>query len=162
MNKKLPTIKVGSADYSKVATRVKAFREENPKASSETISMIQPNGEYIFRTTLIADQSDEFSKRATGQSYGKVTGNKAFEKLETISLGRALANLGYLAGGEIASSEEMEDFLQYKKDQIEEAKEILADCKTLDELKKEFMGLGSLMSEKEIINLKDELKTKLK
>ena len=46
----------------------------------------------------------------SGHALGKVGGEKAFEKLETIAVGRALAFAGYLASGEIASFEEMQEF----------------------------------------------------
>jgi len=37
--------------------------------------------------------------------------NKDFEKQETIAVGRALAFAGFLSDGEVASYEEMEDFI---------------------------------------------------
>jgi hypothetical protein len=44
---------------------------------------------------------------------GKVSGEKALEKLESIAVGRALAFAGYLASGEIATAEEMERFASF-------------------------------------------------
>jgi hypothetical protein len=46
----------------------------------------------------------------TGHAFGKVGVEKAFEKLESVAVGRALAFAGYLAGGEIASYDEIEKF----------------------------------------------------
>ena len=78
----------------------------------------------------IKDKSNEASAEATGHAFVKVTEKtieKQFEKLETIAVGRALALLGYSADGEIASSEEMEEFLADKEskrqDAIDEATE---------------------------------------
>ena len=50
---------------------------------------------------------------------------KDFEKLETISVGRALAMLWYLASWEVASSEEMEEFMEYQKTKQEEEMDLL-------------------------------------
>ena len=109
-------MKVSGGDYAKVPTRLKAFREANPRASVETNPTFNEAGDIVFKATLIADQADENSARATGHSFGKNTGAKAFEKLETIAVGRALSLLGYLNNGEVASSEEMEDFEQYQEE----------------------------------------------
>jgi len=122
MIKKTKTMKVqGGADYAQVHDRIKEFRKDCPKGSIETKPTMLENGQMIFHATVIKDLSDESSARATGTSYGKSTGVKSFEKNETIAVGRALAFLGYGADGAIASSEEMEEFYQYKNEKRGEA-----------------------------------------
>ena len=115
---KVATTKIGGgADYALVPVRLKAFREANPRAKTETHPTIQDDT-IIFKAHIVKDKADENSAEATGHAYGKNTGNKAFEKLETVALGRALAQLGYLNNGQIATSEEMEEFEEYQLNQV--------------------------------------------
>lgn len=104
MARQLPTINIGGSDYAKVATRLSAFHEDHIESEIETsVQLIEGKGSVIFEATVKTPHG-----KWTGHSFGKVTpGNKSFEKLETIAVGRALAMAGYLAGGEIASAEEM-------------------------------------------------------
>ena len=60
---------------------------------------------YLITTATVHAKGGTF----TGHSFGKVDKVKAFEKLEIVA-GRALAFAGFLADGEIASYEEMEDY----------------------------------------------------
>lgn len=149
----------GDADYAKVPDRLKLFREDCPNGLIETSPEIKEDGTIIFTARILKDKSKPESGEATGHSYGK-PGNavKAFEKLETIAVGRALALLGYLASGEIASSEEMDDFLAYKNQKVADAIGLLADAEDLDDLKKRFMTLGPLMAEEDVIAAKDAKK----
>lgn len=158
---KIKTIKLSGKDYAQVKDRVKKFREETTKGSIDTEQMQLADGTMVLKATVIVDVSDEGSKRATGQAFGKVGGQKAFEKLETIAVGRALAFLGYLADGEIASSEEMEGFEAHKIEKRMEAIDGLQVCKTVDELKAKYISLGNLMADKDVIKVKDEVKLKL-
>ena len=91
--------------------------------------------------------------------------NKALEKLETISTGRALAFLGYMKDGRIASTEEMEEFNSYKESKRLEAVEAAIDkleaCKTLDELKQAYIELAGMAPEPEVVKAKDAMKEKL-
>lgn len=145
---KLETMKVSGGEYAKVATRIKQFREDCPNGSIETKPTIEGDM-IIFTTTVIKDLSNPSSARATGSALSKIGKIKEFEKTESISVGRALALLGYLASGEIASSEEMEEFLsekeQRKIEQLELAQEEINNVKTLEELTavyKKYEGLG--------------------
>ena len=156
---KTKTMKLQGKDYAKVADRVLIYREENPKGVIETSFTQLDDGQMVLKATV----KKEDGSFATGQSMGKVNGTKGFEKLESIAVGRALAFLGYSASGEIASSEEMQTFLDYQETKKEDAIVALNDCKTLDELKKVFMNLGKgLISDKAIIEVKNTLKTTLK
>lgn len=122
----LEGIKFGEKDYAFVPARLKKFREENPRADVDTEQIFNPDSSITFRTRITKDLSDEHSARSTGSArYTEVEMKKpkAFEKLETISVGRALANLGYLNDGQIATTEEMEEFESFKQDKVESAVE---------------------------------------
>lgn len=166
MNKKAATIDLKGNDYAKVAERVKLFREDTVRGSIETQPTHNPDGSVTMKATIIADLSDEHSKRATGHSFGKVSTDKAFEKLETIAVGRALANMGYLASGEIASAEEMEEFEQFQENQrleaVNAAIESIQAAKTAQELKTIWTTLGgNVAAQPEVIKAKDNQKIKL-
>jgi hypothetical protein len=115
---KVDTISLKGNDYALVPARLKAFREANPRASVDTEPTVQADGTVIYKATIIADQSKEDSPKATGHAYGKIVGGeaKAFEKLETNAVGRALALLGYLNNGQIATTEEMAEYEEYKEE----------------------------------------------
>ncbi len=158
---KVQTTKIsGGADYALVPARLKQFREDNPRAKTETTPTIQGDM-VIFKAHIVKDKSDPNSAEATGHSMGKNSGNKAFEKLETVALGRALAQLGYLNNGEIATTEEMEEFNAYKETQADEAVIQLNACKTIDELKEVYLRLGGLLSNPKVIAAKDARKEAL-
>ena len=162
MNKKLKTMTVqGGAEYAKVNTRLLEFRKDCPKGSVETKPEMLDGGQMFFTATVIKNLADANSARATGSAYGKVGGAKAFEKLETIAVGRALAFLGYGADGAIASSEEMEEFFEYQNEKKIKVIAEMQQLKTLDELKTYFLSLGNLMSDETVIKAKDEMKIKL-
>lgn len=156
----------GGADYARVPERLKLFREDCPKGVIETKKeYIEAVQQWSFQATAWKDGSKRDQGSATGNSLGSVKGAKDFEKLETVAVGRALALLGYLASGEIASTEEMEEFVEYQEQQKREAimssVEQLESSKTLEELKTVFLSLGSLISEKEVIAAKDKRKAEL-
>lgn len=165
--KQVKTTKItGGADYAKVSDRIKEFRTDCPNASITTIPTLQENGMVMFKAYIIKDKTDEHSADSTGHALQTKTGTKDFEKLETVAVGRALALLGYGVDGEIASSEEMEEFLAYQKRQKEEAIataiDILDGCKTLEELKNVWATLGNITLETEVLAKKDRLKLILK
>lgn len=150
MTKKTKTIKVGGgAEYAKVADRIKMFREACPNGSIKTTPHFLADGQIMFTAEVIKDLSVGNSGRANANALGTSKGQKAFEKLESISVGRALAMLGYMADGEIATSEEMEEFLDYQKtkkdEELEELAEKVKSITTMEELKtfyKANEGLG--------------------
>lgn len=118
---KVDTINLRGNEYATVPQRLKAFREANPRASVETKPTLSDGGTLIFEARILTDKSDPSSASATGHSYGEASGDKAFEKLETISVGRALAMLGYLNNGQVATTEEMEEYEEYKEEQYQTA-----------------------------------------
>ena len=142
--KKVQTMKVGGgADYAKVNARMLEFRTENPRGKIDTKpEYVTFDGvRYIqFKASILKDKSDDTSAESSGHArLPDDNKQKTFEKCETIAVGRALAFLGYGADGEIASSEEMEEFLANKQEKlaetIMETTEAIGNCATLDELK---------------------------
>jgi uncharacterized protein YsxB (DUF464 family) len=161
---KVQTTKIGGgADYAKVADRIKLFREQNPNGLIETTPTI--TGTMImFKARILKDKSDVNSGEASGHAMLENKGQKAFEKVESIAVGRALALLGYMASGEIASSEEMEEFNDYKEQQrlekIQELIEQAEQIKSKEELRKFFgenKGYGKEFEAK-IVELSKTLK----
>jgi hypothetical protein len=135
---KIQTTKISGGDYAKVADRIKLFREQNPNGLIETAPTITGTM-VMFKARILKDKSDISSGEATGHAMLENKGVKAFEKVESIAVGRALALLGYMASGEIASSEEMEEFNDYKEQQrLEKVQELVEEAeqiKTKEELR---------------------------
>jgi len=164
---KVSTISFGSVKaYAKVADRLKDFREKNPRASVKT-EVIPQDGGMIIQATILTDKADISSADATGSAYypeAQLKRDKGFEKLETIAVGRALALLGWLNDGEIASTEEMEEFTEFKQARKDEARKDfikkLKSTKSLDELKAVYIEAGDLLDET-VVKAKDEMKAKL-
>lgn len=161
---KVETIKVsGGAEYAKVADRIKAFREDCPNGLINT-SYVVEGGYITFKARAMKDKSKPHSAEGVGHARDKDKGNdKAFEKLETISIGRALAVLGYLASGVIASSEEMEAYHQEKAEKKQEEmltfQAEISKIKTVEELRDFYMknkGKGKEFDEL-IMNKKNQL-----
>lgn len=159
---KVKTTKIqGEIDYAKVPDRIKEFREDCPNGLIETEPTIQDDGQILFKARVLKDKARPESGEGTGHALGNSKGDKAFEKLETIAIGRALAILGYLASGEVASSEEMDEFYAYRETKIDEAVLQLQVCEDIDSLKTVFMSLGNLMASARIIEAKDKRKAEL-
>ena len=158
------TTKIGNFDYSLVPDRLKQFREDNPRASIETKPTFNEDGSVYFSAKIVSDKTNVGSPEATGTAFytkEELKKTKSFEKLETISVGRALALLGYLNSGQVATTEEMSEFNEYKEQKLDEAIALLNDCDTLDKLKTVFMGLGNLMANPKIVTAKDIKKMEL-
>ena len=151
-------------DYAKVADRIKVFWEENPRGKITTEPIINDQGQVIFKAHILRDKADEFSKEATGHTLGVHENEKDFEKLETLAVGRALALLGYGGSGEIASSEEMEEFLKFQENKekklIEESQEKIESAKSVNNLKTIWSALPAEAKIK-LETVKDKMKEKL-
>ena len=158
------TIKLQGKDYAQVKDRLQEFRTANPNGLIETTPTIQPDGQILFKARILKDKADANSAEATGHALGANTGTKAFEKLETIAVGRALGLLGYAADGEIATSDEMEEFEAYKKQKLEEllfsSQEKLESCTSLEELKTAWAEMP-VEAKTSLANLKETMKAKL-
>jgi len=168
-DKKTGEYKSIKIEHAKVKDRLKAFWEENPRGKIETTPTIQTGGMTMFKTTILRDKADPHSREATAHSLGNVADEKSFEKLETISVGRCLALLGYATDGEIASSEEMEEFEAYqrtkKEERLFELQGEIDEINTIEELKTFYTknkGLGKefdamVTARKIVITKKTEL-----
>lgn len=159
---KIKTINLKGNEYAQVSDRIKAFREENPNGLIETSPQLDDENRIMFTARIVKNKEKPESAEATGHALGENKGAKAFEKLETIAVGRALAMLGYMGSGEVASSEEMQEFYEYKDNQINRAVERIEQASDIDELKKIFMDLGNLIAEKRVIVAKDKRKDELR
>lgn len=149
--KKVATIKLSGKEYAQVKDRIKEFRADCPNGLIETTPTITET-HIVFKARIVKDKANPASAEATGHSMGLVTDKnkeKQFEKQESIAVGRALALLGYAADGEIASSEEMEEFLADKQakheEAVAEATERIGNCQNADELKEVWSSLSGEM-----------------
>lgn len=98
-------------DYVSVATRVdQAHDKHKEKLSIETSFDIKD------QTVIFSAKVTCGGQTFTGHSFGVVGREKAFEKLETVAVGRALAFAGFETRDGIASKEEMEVFEDNKKE----------------------------------------------
>lgn len=168
MMKKLATIDLKGKAYATVPTRIKEFREVCPNGLIETKPTFNDVG-VVFNTRILKDKSNANSGEGTGHSFATheaFKDPKAFEKLETISVGRALAMLGFMASGDVASFEEMEEFLSEKETKrqlkIQEIKEKVDGITDIDELRtyfKENRGNGVEVDDY-ITARSEQLKTK--
>lgn len=136
--------------YAQVATRIKEFREMCPNGLIETSPTFLADGRVAFKTRILKDKANPNSGESTGNSLGALKDAKAFEKLETISVGRALANLGFMASGDVASFEEMEDFMSEKDirkqavvEEIKKKVDSIVDVAELREYFKTVKGNGA-------------------
>lgn len=177
----IKTIKVsGGGEYAKVADRLKLFWEQNPNGKIDTEREDLADNKVRFIARIWRDSSEiialakkgagadviQMTANATASADAVKKGDKENEKLETVAVGRALAMLGYLASGEVASREEMEEFEDYKAEKhleaLGEAVDQLEKAKTMSELRKVFIGLEpKIRGDKFIITKKDECKNKL-
>lgn len=139
MKKKIDTIDLKGKAYATVPARIKEFRQDCPFGLIET-SFEKEADVVTFKARILKDKSNPNSAEATGHAIGSLKGEKAFEKLETISIGRALAVLGYMAGGDIASSEEMEEFYEYQSEKERQWREEIEAIKTMEELKAYYLA----------------------
>lgn len=161
--KRTKTIDLKGKQYAQVKDRLKEFRSAHPRALIETTPIVQEDGRVMFKARILSDKADPHSAEATGHALSEKKGEKEFEKLETIAVGRALALLGYASDGEIASSEEMEEFEAHKREKMKEtileATEKLTNAKTLAALKKVWASLP-VEIKSELEDLKEKLKSR--
>lgn len=137
---KVETINLKGKDYATVPARIKLFREECLNGLIETVPEFKDGEVVLFKARILKDKANVNSGEATGHSIGKISGDKAFEKLETIAIGRALAILGYMASGDVASSEEMERFNEFKVEEMEKIKEQVEAITTVEALKDYYLA----------------------
>lgn len=169
-----------SINYAKVIDRLNVFRSDYPRSKILTQSKTV-DGVITFKAFIWKDKDEllEILKQGvdkeaiyyTADSEGTAQkevnkSEKNFEKLETIAVGRALALLGYAVSGEIASTEEMEEFEDYKaqkyQEDVEQAIELLNGAATIDDLRKVFVSIErKIREEPNVIITKNKCKEKL-
>lgn len=179
-NKTTGEEKTISINYAKVVDRLNVFRSDYPRSKILTQSKTV-DGVITFKAFIWKDKDDllEVLKQGvdkeaiyyTADSEGTAQkevnkSEKNFEKLETIAVGRALALLGYSVSGEIASTEEMEEFEDYKaqkyQEDVEQAIELLNGAATIEDLRKVFVSLErKIREEPTVIVTKNKCKEKL-
>lgn len=165
------TMQLSGNDYAKVAERLKLFREDFQKSKTETDHTYLEDGSVEFKAWLWKDKAEYMdliksgvtdrdvlrsTADADGDAKGQPTDKKAFEKLQTIAVGRALANLGYLGSGDIASFEEMEEFNKFKEqqqqDEINHAVEQIMAAKSNEELNKVIQSISAVLKFQAVID----------
>ena len=77
------------------------------------------NGSSKFRASVFLDGKE----LSVGESKQMLNRDKEFEKAQTVSVGRALSILGFM-GNEIATAEEIEDFIKDKEQPKQIKKEV--------------------------------------
>ena len=142
--RKVDTIDLKGNDYAKFPDRIKLFWEDCPDGKIITVNELDATGQrefyaYVWRNKKDYVSNDLNSADSKGSALGNTKGQKDFEKLETIAIGRALAILGYLASGEVASFEEIEEYHREQEEKrfqyITEQVELFELAKSMDELK---------------------------
>ena len=169
-------------NYAKVADRLNEFRSANPRSKISVKFSYNEKGDLTHHAYIWRDKTDFYellkaqvsakealeSADAEGSSLmyaDKVKQEKGFEKNETIAIGRALAILGYAGSGEIASSEEMEEFEDFKKQKADEQRDDaikqLAKAKDMKALQDTWMSLSKEQQlNKEVQAKKNAMKEK--
>ena len=114
-------VKLGAkGEYLTVPYRIKFFREYfGSRGQILTFSSEMANGSSKFRASVLLDGKE----LSVGESKQMLNGDKEFEKAQTVSVGRALSILGFM-GNEIATAEEIEDFIKDKEQPKQIKKEV--------------------------------------
>lgn len=164
MGKKIKTISLSGKQYAQVAERLRAIHENHKDFDIVTNFTVTDGGAVAFTATLtIRDKAKENPVTYTGHSYGKAGASKAFEKLETIAVGRALAFAGYHADGEIASADEMQDHQSdIDQEALADAVMEIMDAKSVEDLEAVYKKLApDLKKSKDVIEAGKKRKKQL-
>lgn len=103
-------------DYAPVDERLRAFHKQYPNSSIQT--KIEFKDKFVVAYATVTPDVEKPNRIFNGSSFGMIDKEKAFEKLETVAVGRALAFAGFLADGKIASFEEMEKFFEGEDQEV--------------------------------------------
>lgn len=192
MGDRVATKRMGNFDMASAGDRILAFWEKNPNGKIFTDKDGKDGELKVFTSYIWKDRAtwlEALKNMPAGvsketaeyilllsadtnapakQPEGKEA-KKDFEKLDTVSVGRALAKLGYLKDGQIASTEELED-RQYYQEFVEEKLErdsdaailALSECDDLNALASVWASVpGNVKAVKRVVEKKDELKAEL-
>jgi len=108
----------GGKLYTRVVDRLTAFKGRFPVGIDSVLIYTEihtlTDSYVVFKATI----SEGDTILATGHGFNAIAKEKAFEKAETVAVGRALAFFDPQYGGEseLASQEEMEKFRELTKD----------------------------------------------
>ena len=107
--------------YLTVPYRIKFVRDFfGERMSIQTDSTELANGSHKFKANIYIDDK----LVSVGESKQMKNADKEFEKQQTVSIGRGLSILGFF-GDELATAEEMEQFLKPKVKEVAKAKPIV-------------------------------------
>jgi len=160
--KTVKTISLQGKDYAPVKERLKAFKEDFPKSKIET-SYVFKEWHVIFEA-VIYPKFDEEHTIWNWHSFWKLDKAKSFEKLETIAIGRALWIAWYWADWDIASFDEMSEYLdtnEITELEVFRKKEFKEIAEELNNWWKDFAN-GWIEDNKEIYFIGDSIKKKIK
>jgi hypothetical protein len=107
-DKKLKTIDLKGKKYVQVNTRVEFFNEAYANGRIKT--EVNFSGDTVWFKAIVTPDIENKDRFFVGHSFGQLGKEKAFEKLETVAVGRALAFMGIGIVESIASSDEMNNF----------------------------------------------------
>ena len=108
-------------NYLTVGYRIRFVRDFfGERMSIQTDSTELANGSHKFKANIYIDDK----LVSVGESKQMKNADKEFEKQQSVSIGRSLSILGFM-GDEIATAEEMEDFLKPKVKEVAKAKPIV-------------------------------------
>jgi hypothetical protein len=107
--------------YLTVPYRIKFVRDYfGERMSIQTDSTELANGSHKFKANIYIDEK----LVSVGESKQLKNTDKEFEKQQTVSIGRGLSILGFF-GDELATAEEMEQFLKPQVKEVAKAKPIV-------------------------------------
>ena len=107
--------------YLTVPYRIKFVRDFfGERMSIQTDSTELANGSHKFKANIYIDDK----LVSVGESKQMKNADKEFEKQQTVSIGRGLSILGFF-GDELATAEEMEQYLKPKIKEVAKAKPIV-------------------------------------
>jgi len=113
MAKRVETMSIKGKAYAKVKDRSKAYHQDK-KFDGRGVQFLDqhcPHGITIKCILTKGDETYEGSSFVLYDALSQYDNQKVYEKNQTIAYGRALAFAGYLADGEIATAEEIEDMV---------------------------------------------------
>lgn len=184
--KNVETKRMGNFDMASAGDRLLAFWENYPDGKI-SIERNDYDGSLVYKAFIWKKKSTYLEALATGAARDLVMesadaiaearneaalAKKDFEKLQTISIGRALAVLGFLKDGRVASDEELElwkdkaskfDANEYaqQKQQTLDAINQASDIDVLQEVWKNAAKANvRLINDEELVAAKDAMKDK--
>ena len=108
-------------NYLTVGYRIRFVRDFfGERMSIQTDSTELANGSHKFKANIYIDDK----LVSVGESKQMKNADKEFEKQQSVSIGRSLSILGFM-GDEIATAEEMEDFLKPQVKEVAKPKPIV-------------------------------------